>query len=200
LSRQQAPKPLPQIPTSQLIGQFCQKFDRDERNGTSDRAILRLVKLMPLNTDLEEILLKVCAINDLYSTRIFITTDMARHILSLNIDPFLEVGDPDIVDRIARARIGNKERLCFSFATKYCSWHNLLKYPIYDSFVQGMLIAYRDHYHFSRFAVDDLRIYPKFKTVIESFREHFGLSDHSLKEIDKFLWLYGIELGLRSNR
>ena len=139
-------------------------------------------------------MIKVCALNDLYSTRIFATLALAKHICSLKIDAQLEVADPEVVDRIAFVKIGDRPKKFFSFASKYCSWHDQEHYPIYDRFVHGLLVAYKQHYEFMRFSDDQLHTYRYFKEVVESFRSYFGLEDCSLKQLDKFLWLYGKEL------
>lgn len=187
-------KPKPDLPTPQLIDRFYQQFQQDDRYAVGDRAILRLVQLMPHNTNLEEILLKVCVINNLYSTQVYATVTMAKHILALQIDAQLAIADTGAVDRIADAPIGENGRNCFSFATKYCSWHDQANYPIYDKYVRGLLVAYRYHYGFDDFEVEKLRKYGYFKSVVETFRSHFGLTQYSLKHLDKFLWLYGKEL------
>lgn len=43
----------------------------------------------PNNRVLEHVLLKISALNDFYSTNIFNTYAVARHIVSLDIDPLL---------------------------------------------------------------------------------------------------------------
>lgn len=190
----------PELPTPQLVDRFYSQFDQDERYALGDRAILKLVQAMPHNDVIEDVLLKVCAINQLYSTQIYATVVMARHICTLKIDPLLAKHDTGIVDKIAKAPIGKDGRNCYSFATKYCSWHDQMNYPIYDRFVEISLIAYRDHFKFHNFQPGELRKYGTFKAIVELFRTHFGLSQYSLKQLDKFLWLYGKELEAQKQR
>ena len=38
--------------------------------------------------------------------------------------PDLKAGNPEIVDRIAKVQLSHKIRNNFSFASKYCHWHN----------------------------------------------------------------------------
>jgi hypothetical protein len=185
-----------QTPTNELVDEYVDKFNNDERYYLADQAIINLFQKFPENRKLEDILLKISVINDLYSTNIFGTFIMARHILSLQIDNALLTADPKIVNMIATGHgisrpKGNGDRNFYSFATKYCNWHNKDNYPIYDSFVHKILIAFRDKDSFSEFEESDLRDFPKFKRIITDFKNKYSLSNHTLKEIDKFLWMYG---------
>lgn len=152
---------------------------------------MKLFKLLPYNIDLEDVLLKLSVINDLYSTNIFATFKMAKHIRDLNIDKDLASGSEELVSRIANFKNRGKTRRFFSFATKYCSWHKADDYPISDTFVERLIIGYRNRDHFAQFKNADLRNYPKFKHILMAFRQHFGLLEFGFKELDKFLWLYG---------
>jgi hypothetical protein len=134
-----------------------------------------------------------------HSTNIFDTYRIAKHILNLRIDDALSVSDPTIVGKIANEHgilksKGNGNRNFYSFATKYCSWHNKDSYPIYDSYVHKVLVAYRNRDKFSNFNSIDLRDYEKFKKIMVDFKTTYLLTNHNLKEIDKFLWLYGRDI------
>jgi len=145
-----------QTPTNDLLDKYIEKFNNDERYYPADQAIINLFDAFPENKRIEDILLKLSVINDLYSTNILGTFKMAKHILQLDIDEGLRQGDPDIVHQIAvghdiRKKINNKEINFYSFATKYCNWHNKASYAIYDSFVHKMLMAYKRRDKFSLF-------------------------------------------------
>lgn len=185
-----------QVPTNKLIDEFIDKFNNEERYLVADQAIINLFKKFPENKKIEDILLKICAINDLYSTNIFGTFILAKHILKLNIDDALAISDPTIVNKIAIGHGISKpkglgDRNFYSFATKYCNWHKKNEYPIYDSFVEKILIAFRDKDNFSTFKNIELKDFKRFKQIIEDFKKHYNLTQHNLKEIDKFLWIYG---------
>lgn len=47
--------------------------------------------------------------------------------------------------------------------------------------------------HFAVFKTEDLRDYEKFKGIIISFREFYGLEKYDLKQIDQYLWQLGKE-------
>jgi hypothetical protein len=187
-----------QIPTNKLLDKYIDKFNNDERYFLADKAIISLFEAFPENKNLEHILLKISVINDLYSTNILGTLNMARHIQRLDIDSRLKQGDPLLVNEISSghgiiSKKNNKEINFYSFATKYCNWHNRDNYAIYDSFVNKVLIAYKRKDNFSTFIETDLKNFTKFKEVVLDFKQFYNLTDHDLKQIDKFLWIYGKE-------
>lgn len=183
-------------PNNKLIEEYIDKFNKDERYYLADQAIIKLFQKFPENKHLEDILLKISVINDLYSTNIFATFIMAKHIQLLDIDDELQKGNPGIVRKIAlghniRAKKTEREINFYSFATKYCNWHNKDSYPIYDSFVEKILIAYRNKDKFSKFENKELKNFERFKEIITDFKHNYNLASYNLKEIDKFLWIYG---------
>jgi len=48
--------------------------------------------------------------------------------------------------------------------------------------------------YFSKFTKPQLKDFPTFKRVIHDFLDFFDLNGHNLKEIDKYLWMYGKEM------
>lgn len=113
----------------------------EQGNEITDAALRKLFDTMPRNVDVGEVSVKVAALNGLYATSIYGIVQMARHIVSLNIDDPLSSGraDLDLVERIARLEQKGKVRRNYSFATKYCSFHRPDVYPIYDSLVVEIL-------------------------------------------------------------
>ena len=184
-------KRVPDKPTEELVEKYLDAFRSDERYFLADQAIIELVKKFPKNAVLEHVLLKVTAINDLYDTNIYATFTMAHHIHTLAIDEDLAAASTEIVDRIAAATFSDKPRNVFSFASKYCSWHDPLNYPLYDAYVEKLLLAYRRKDKFAKFKNPDLRHYTDYKKIVSNFRHYYGLQRFSFKELDKFLWLYG---------
>lgn len=188
-----------QIPTNELVEKYIDIFNIDERYFPADQAIINLFHAFPENKKLEDILLKISVINDLYSTNIFGTYLMAKHIQKIQIDNSLKKGDPTLVNEIALghgiiSKKNGKELNFYSFATKYCNWHNREHYAIYDSFVEKVLLTYKMKDSFADFTKSDLKDFVKFKKVIIDFMSYYGLNRQNLKEIDKFLWIYGKEL------
>lgn len=147
--------------------------------------------LCPENKSISDILLKVVALNDFYSTNIFSVYPVAKHILALDIDSRLNNGDTTLVLDIQKVVINNTERNFYSFATKYCSHHKPLEYPIYDSYVERMLCYFRDCDGFSLFRTSELKDYEKYKDTLIKFRLFYGLERYNLKQIDKYMWQLG---------
>ena len=185
-------------PTNEFVYNYIQKFSYEKNANLSDSAITKLIEKFPFNNNLEEILLKVVSINVLYSTSILDNIKMAERILALDVDSKIQKGDTSIVHEIATghkiiSKKTDKELNFYSFATKYCNWHNKNEYAIYDSFVDKVLMAYKKRDPFSDFNQTDLKSFPKFKKVLLDFISYNKL-DYGLKDIDKFLWLYGKEI------
>ena len=125
---------------------------------------------------------------------------MARHILELDIDARLKHGDPQLVDQIAivtikgKGRSKEKTRRNYSFATKYCSFHQPSLYPIYDSFVDKILRAYQKQDSFYPEPLGDLKDYRRFKEVLEVFVSFYKDSGRPRwRDLDYFLHDYGKE-------
>jgi hypothetical protein len=170
-----------------------------------DRALTELFAQYPKNDNFVHVLLKVVALNALYSLRIRVygdhptVYDVARHIVGQKIDPDLDLCLPELVHRISKIDKGKKTFYHYSFATKYCSFHRPESYPIWDSRVDEYLGRLRNQEKhkkdgFRQFKRLDLWNYPKFKKIVTEFRDHYGLQAFTYKQIDAFLYLEGGKL------
>ena len=185
--RHDIPKPSPE-----QVKYYLKTWDALENYSLQEDALDKLFfTLCPENKEISDILLKVAALNDFYSTNIFSVYPVAKHILSLNIDSRLKKGDVTLVSEIQKVEINGVQKNFYSFATKYCSHHNPKDYPIYDSYVEKVLCHFRDQDKFISFKTKDLKDYTEFKTILVGCREFYGLDEFSLKEIDKYLWQLG---------
>lgn len=182
-----------QKPTPALVHQFQQKF-QEEGYSITDNALAKLLVAFPKNNRIEDVWLKAAALNSLYSTGILAVYQVAEHIYRQGIDDKLDKGLPEVVNEIAPTEIRGKVRRNYSFASKYCSWHQPDAYPMYDSYVEQLIWAYQKADRFSVFKRCDLQDYTHYKAVIEQFQQHYGLTDFRFKELDRFLWLYGKQL------
>lgn len=145
----------------------------------------------PKNNDIDDILIKASSLNDFYSTNIFSIFPVAKHILKLNIDERLSKGDSSLVNDIAKVKINGKDKYFYSFATKYCSHHYPTIYPIYDSFVEKILLYFKKKDNFSNFKKADLKNYRRFKEVLIEFKKYYDIDEYNLKDIDRYLWQLG---------
>jgi hypothetical protein len=145
----------------------------------------------PRNVDLNEILAKVYALNTAYATQVYYPVHVAHRILDLKIDQRLLDGDPTLVNDLQTVSIDDaKTYHYYSFSTKYCSHHNP-EYPLFDQFVEKVLIWFRDNGSTPSFQTNDLRDYPSFKRAILNFRSTFALECFTIKELDIYLWQMG---------
>jgi hypothetical protein len=180
-------------PTKELVEKYRRQFE--QKNKADEEAIKELLKIFPDNKDYKGVLLKSIVINELYSTGIIAIKNVAKHIFELDIDARLKRGDPQVVDQIAKLTITGtgKERRNYSFATKYCSFHQPYKYPIYDSIVARVLKAYQRQDRFLSAPLGNLKDYPRFIEVLREFVNYYGLGEPSARELDYFLHDYGRE-------
>ena len=181
-------------PTVDEVGKYLKRWTALENYHLQEDALDKLFfSLCPNNTDISDILIKVSTLNDFYSTNIFSVYPVAKHILSMDVDARLKAGDVTLISDIQKVTINGVEKNFYSFATKYCSHHNPLEFPIYDSYVEKVLKYFRDKDGFSLFTNDDLKEYIQFKGVLIDFRKFYGLEQYNLKEIDKYIWQLGKE-------
>ena len=145
------------------------------------------------NTDLNEILIKCSCLNDFYSTNIFLIYPVAKNIFDLKIDERLNNGDSSLVNDIAHVTINGVEKTFYSFASKYCSHHNSINFPIYDYFVDKMLWYFQKKDKFSNFSKEELKDYVKFRNVLMDFKKFYDIDEYNLRDIDKYLWIAGKE-------
>lgn len=185
-------------PTPDRVHASCRQFD--EQNGVMEQALTELFGRYPRNNSNPHILLKVTALNALYSTRVLALGDMARHICEhgKEVDSALALGSPEIVDTIARVTISStgKERCNYSFASKYCSWHKPDSYPIWDSRVNAYLtwLKKRPSGGFILNTPDSWTHYREFVDVINNLCKAYKLGTLSFKQVDKFLYTEGEKL------
>lgn len=182
-------------PNKKVIEEYLYKWDHLEDHYIWQESSLDKLfhKDYNKNTDLNEILIKCSCLNDFYSTNIFLIYPVAKNIFDLKIDRRLESGDPTLVNDIAHVTIGGKPKTFYSFASKYCSHHNAVEFPIYDYFVDKMLVYFQKKDKFSNFKANDLKDYVKFKEVLNDFKKFYDIDNYNLRDIDKYLWIAGKE-------
>ncbi len=174
------------------------KFDVDKKTNYTEIALIKLfTSTYPLNISIDEIVIKVSALDNLYSTQLRMSggcIQMSHHIKALNIDHRLQNGDLSLVDDIANITLpdGKSSRL-YSFASKYCSFHRPEVFSIYDSYVDGVLKYFNKIDGFYGKGMNN-KDYLKYIEAINSFITFYGLEEHSLKEVDKYLWQLGYDL------
>ena len=183
------------VPTDSVIDKYVQKFTGVERYRVAEEILDQLFSDDSSNDEIHIVFKKVCLLNSMASTNVYARFAMSKHILSIrDFDERLyREKDASLVRDISHITINGKHRNFYSFASKYCSYHDHESYPMFDRFVERILILYRDNYAFGQFRNIDLRDYKVFKEILNTFRSYFEL-EKSFREIDNFLWLYGKEI------
>ena len=155
-----------------------------------EKSLDKLFTTFNSNTDLIDVLIKVSCLNDFYSTNIFSVYDVAKHIRSIrNLNSRLVAGDLTLVNEIADVKSLNKT--FYSFASKFCSHHEPDKFPIYDYYVEKVLMYFKVKGSFDKFKKENLKEYRRFYAILENFRKFYSLTNFTIKEIDRYLWLTG---------
>jgi len=184
---------------------YLKIWDSNENYRKPAEALQKLfTECLPMNKDIEDILIKIHALNDAYGAGIFWPVDVAKNILDMGIDSDLSKGDIGVIEKIAKKDGKGKfefqgkngkiiKRKFYSFATKYASFHQPDKYPIFDSNVKTALIYFKKNCEKFAFDDEDLTKYNKFVGIIKNFKEVF-CSISSFRDIDKYLYLVGREL------
>ena len=153
--------------------------------------ISSFIKHIPEN--IADVLIKANAVNGFYSTNIYDIYSVADCIVKADIDEKLKLGSVEAVDAIRYININGKIRNCYSFATKYCSHHNAEDFPIFDSYVEHVLMHLNKIDKFYDKKSLDLHNYGDFKFVLLLFKNFYKLNDYTLKQIDQYLWQLGKE-------
>ena len=181
-------------PCKSEVEKYLNRWDSLENSVLQESSLYKLFhKTYPKNNDINDILIKASSLNDFYSTNIFSIFPVAKHILKLDIDKRLKNGDTTLVNDIANVTIGGINKHFYSFATKYCSHHNADDFPIYDSFVEKVLLHFKKIDKFEQFSASDLKDYSKFKNILISFKKFYNIDKYGLKDIDRYLWQLGKE-------
>ena len=134
--------------TNESIDKVEEEVEATNNYGAENELIAACLKKYPYNTDIETVAMKIGLIDITNSTNIsrykrFISVvELAKIISEIpNIDERIKNGDPEVVSTIART---NGKINLFSFASKYCCYHNKNlynkdDYSIYDTVLKKSL-------------------------------------------------------------
>lgn len=128
---------------------------QDPKYGQEERLLEAVLNMHPLNDDLNWIAVKVSVIDLTNSTQlskyksVLSLYDISKILLNLNIDADIKNGRIEVVNKIARKckHFEDKGKNLFSFASKYCCYHNIYVYgrddfSIFDNVVSQHLYEY----------------------------------------------------------
>ena len=169
----------------------------------ADQGFSELRRHFPDNTNRMHVLLKASAIDKLYSTRAgniyWVANAVVAAMSDLEGSPGGQYADVvEIVDSISRHKASEhpgKDR-CASFASKYC--HFFLDervFPIYDSFALRSIKSLLGRV--PRGLTPHRSEYRDFCERLDLLRVRDGLESVGVRDMDRFLWLWGLWLAQR---
>lgn len=150
-------------------------------------------KMSTDNKNIEDVLVKMAALNELHNIGIKVSFLFAKYITKLDVDSRLKVGDITLVRDIQKDYKGSKTKKYLAFASKYCSYHKPKEYPIYDEYMESILKYFRNKDNFSDFEDDDLLDYIKYKGILIDFKKYYKLGKFDLRKLSHYMWLLGKE-------
>lgn len=139
--------------TNEVIEEAHQRVKKTDNYGKEDDLITDAFRKFPFNTELAVVAMKIGLIDITNSTNIsrykskISAVELAECIISIkDIDERIKAGDPEVVNEIAKS---NGKINLFSFATKYCCYHNKNvyekdDYSILDTILKDSLPRYFD--------------------------------------------------------
>lgn len=186
--------PIPE-PNHQLVEEYLKEWNENEDYRKKEDALNTLfTNVYQHNENLSEVLIKVCVLNDFYSTNIYNILVVSNIIVDMKLDSYFQANEKhyDKVDELNMKIYERTKKRGYSFATKYFSHQRPDDYPIYDYYVDMMLCYYKDDEN-NEFTFDGdlVNNYVNFCKTIENFKKVFKLEKVSVKVIDKMLWQMG---------
>lgn len=158
-------------------------------------------------TDINRVIAKISIINQIYSTRVKnIDTYWLAKLITSNgekLKKFIYSNEPEkrvkAVHIIANSKKEtNDENMKkmnnhYSFATKYCSFHNPDAFPIYDSYISAVVKANAGKGCEKVTNITSFNSYGNFCKAMGELKKTFSQKlnkNITAKEFDQFLWLY----------
>lgn len=185
--------------TDKLLDDAHKEVMQTENYGKEDDLITDAFRKFPDNTDLEIVAFKIGLIDVTNSTNIsryknkISVVELAECIIKIkNIDERIKAGDPELVNEIART---NGKINLFSFASKYCCYHNKNvyekdDYSIFDTILKESLPRYFDDVTSGQ--IERWRTgfdYKKYNDYITAKLDELGITiPHRKRKFDHFVW------------
>lgn len=173
--------------------------NENSKYGKESEIIRSALSLYPKNDELNIVAMKIALIDITNSTQLskfknkISLFDLTQVIMSIeNIDDRIAHGDPEVVNMIAK----NTGAInLFSFASKYCTYHNVEiygrdDYSIYDGIVKRNLPYYA--HDISERTIENWRTsfdYASFNNSIRDTLDQYGITmPFRRRKFDHFLW------------
>ena len=185
--------------TNELIEEAHQRVKQTENYGKEDDLITDCFKRFPHNDDVTIVAMKVGLIDITNSTHVsqhkslISAVELAEAIVAIeNIDERIKNGDPEVVNEIARS---NGKINLFSFASKYCCYHNKNlygkdDYSILDTVLKESLPKYFNDVTKSQIQRwQDFFQYKEYNDYITRKLDELGITiEYRKRKFDHFVW------------
>lgn len=187
------------IITNELIEEAHKRVKQTENYGKEDDLITDALRKFPNNTDLTIVAMKIGLIDITNSTNIsrykskISVVELAECIIKIkDIDERIKAGDPEVVNEIARC---NGKINLFSFASKYCCYHNKNvyekdDYSILDTILKDSLPRYFNDVTSSQIEKWQKSFdYKKYNGYITTKLDELGITlNYRKRKFDHFVW------------
>ena len=152
----------------------------------ADRVLKYLGTTIPENTDLDRVLLKVAALNQLYGTNVYYLYAMAQHIVEV-FSSERTWDECSLVEQIAYLEASGRRHQ--SFASKYCHFFvDSEQFPLFDSYVPVVVRMHLGRGNYRCKTTD--QTYRNFYEDLQTLRRSISF-DPTIRELDHYLWLRG---------
>ena len=185
--------------TNEAIEEVEQLVQETDNYGPENELISRCLRKFPGNTNPDFVAMKVGLIDITNSTHLsqhkskINMVELSSIIAAIpDIDARIQAGDPEVVNEIARS---NGKINLFSFASKYCCYHNRSiygrdDYSIFDTVLKEYLPRY-----FSDITKGQIQkwkddfMYQEYNDYITGKLDEFGITvEHRKRKFDHFIW------------
>lgn len=188
-------------PTEEFIAEILKLYSIEEGDELNDK-LLKLFKTFNDDKNKFNVLIKVAALNKIYSTAIVNINPVVEQIIKISStesNPKTIIEYIAFVDKISKVNWTNDKGKCFernnlSFSSKYVHFLSNFQIPIYDSYIWIIINGYLGQRNNEKISFENPKNFKEFYETFEKFKRDLGLEMYSNYSIDKFLWQYGREL------
>lgn len=188
-------------PTEEFITEILELYSIEEGDELNNN-LLKLFKTFCDDTNKYNVLIKVAALNKIYSTAIVNINPIVEQIIKFSnseTNPKTLIEYISFVDKISKVNWTNEkgkyfERNNLSFSSKYVHFLSDFKVPIYDSYIWIILNGYLGQKNNEKISFESPNSFKEFYSRFEKFKIDLKLEEYSNYTIDKFLWMYGKKL------
>jgi hypothetical protein len=184
--------------TKKFINEILLEYAHQEGNELNEN-IFKLFQTFNNEKDKFNVVIKVAALNKIYSTAITnINPVVEKIVISSIANTQLKTTSDyvDFVDKISLVEWTNTEGQSFkrnhlSFSSKYVHFLSEYETPIYDSYIWILIQGYMGLKGNKKIIFKNPANFKEFYDTFLIFKSTFRLEDYSNYQIDKFLWQYG---------